>query len=272
MLAMLRRGGYLIVAVLLHVIILLILIFSYEFQAPFIVFENTSKQDVISAVVLGDTPDSKLLVDKQKQPEIPIQPIKETAPPKVAKKEIVPQKKEVIALKPPQKVNNHKKVLEDKTKELLADIKKHQDKPKKILPKVTKARFEKTLKEQAEKSLRQQLLDEEIKLQDQMERKAQGIVNKYAALIKQAIAGHWIVPAGIDKHLRCKLTIRLAPKGLVLDVQVIKSSGDLALDHSARAAVFNASPLPVPKEEKIFDQFRVFEMDMSPKDIISSSG
>lgn len=270
--ALLRQASYLVVALFLHVIVLIVLILNYELSSPMVVFENTNKQDVISAVVLGDTPLSKILPENP-PPQIIPKKIAEKEPPKpVAKVEKLPAKKEVVALKPPEKKKIKKSKSEDDiTKALLADIKKHKDKPKKIVKKPMKAHFEKALKEQTEKSLRQQLMNEQIKLQSKQSRQAQGIVNKYSALIKQTISSHWIVPAGVNKHLRLKLNIRLAPGGLVLDVQVTKSSGDLALDHSARAAVFNASPLPVPSDPKLFDQFRIFEMDVSPKDIINAA-
>ncbi len=65
--------------------------------------------------------------------------------------------------------------------------------------------------------------------------------------------------------------IRLAPGGLVLDAQVTKSSGDQALDSSARAAVFKASPLPVPKKLTEFEAFRQFVIKFTPKDVLTSS-
>lgn len=270
MYAWLRQARYFVIAALLHIIILIMMIVSYELSAPLVVFENTNQHDVISAVVLGDTPKSKILPENP-PPQIMPKKAEENEPSKVAHQEEVPQKKDVVALKPPDKKKmKNTKAEDDITKALLADIKKHKDKPKKLAKKPMKAQFEKTLREQAEKTLRQQLLNEEIKLQSKLARQTQGIVNKYEALIKQAISSHWIVPAGVNKHLRCKLNIHVAPGGMVLDVQISKSSGDFALDHSARAAVFNASPLPVPSDPKIFDQFRIFEMDVSPKDIINA--
>lgn len=278
---------YLICAALLHLVILAVLIVSYELSRPLVVFENTNKVDIISAVVLGDTSESKLIVNHsspQKAPVLNQETVKSLPSAKPIEKEKAPPQntanKEVIPLKTDIKKNIVKNKKDEVAKALMADIKhkskqaqktSHDKKIKTALKAKQDAtrRFDKLLKEQAERSLREQLLNEQIQLNNQMSRKAQGIINKYEALIKQTISSHWIVPAGVNKRLHCKLNIRLAPGGMVLDAQVTQSSGDLALDHSARAAVFNASPLPVPSDPKLFDQFRIFEMDVSPKDIIT---
>jgi len=273
-----------------HAAILFLLIVNFYFSSPTPVLQNSNKNDIISAVVLGDTAKSKML--PQKMPEPKPQPVKEevkeepkpkpTLPPPAPKAKPVQQvaKPDAIPLK---KVDNKKKLAEQKAleekkrreklaKDLLADMEKVTKKIKKekIDPKKTKAQFEKVLREQAEKSLREQLLDEEIKLQGQQSRQAQGEVNKYKALILQAISENWIVPPQANKKLFCELMIRMAPGGMVLDVQVSKSSGDPALDSSARAAVLKSSPLPVPKDSEAFESFRQFVLKVKPENIIQA--
>ena len=155
-------------------------------------------------------------------------------------------------------------------KDLLADIKHHSEKQKKLKQKTLKLQFEKTLHEQAEKSLRQQLLNEDIKLQGMQTRESHGEVNKYKALILQAISEHWVIPPQVNKSLSCELRIRLAPGGEVLDVQVTRSSGDPSLDHSARVAVLKASPLPVPSDPNAFAAFREFALKVKPENILAN--
>ena len=114
------------------------------------------------------------------------------------------------------------------------------------------------------------MLDEEIKLQGQQTRESQGEVNKYKALIIQAISENWIIPPAANKKLFCELMIRIAPGGMVLDVQVTKSSGDPALDSSARSAVLKSSPLPVPKDADAFESFRQFVLKVKPENVIQA--
>lgn len=258
---------YFIVSTIFHLTVLLLLILGFDFAAPLVVVENTNKNDVISAVVLGDTQKSKIITPSVPKPEPVISKIKDEPKPKPKPIEQTQVKKDVIALK----VQKKKKPADIFGKDLLADLdklKKQTEKKKKTKQKELKAHFEKTLQQQTEKSMRQQLLNEDIKLTGTESRQAQGIVNKYQALIQQAISEHWIIPSQSNKKLYSILLIRLAPGGAVLDVQITRSSGDPALDNSARAAVFKASPLPVPSDPKAFEAFREFNLKARPENII----
>jgi len=63
--------------------------------------------------------------------------------------------------------------------------------------------------------------------------------------------------------------IRVAEGGKVLNVQVLKSSGYNILDRSARTAVLEASPLPVPSKKTLFNQFRELRLTVRPENIIA---
>lgn len=89
----------------------------------------------------------------------------------------------------------------------------------------------------------------------------QGQVDKYGALIKQAISQQWIIPDSNQKKLQTKLQVSVAPGGMVLNVTITQSSGDAAFDRSARAAVFKSSPLPVPNDPAVFNQFRILNFN-----------
>ncbi len=101
-----------------------------------------------------------------------------------------------------------------------------------------------------------------------LSRQSQGIVNKYKALIIQAISEHWQVPLQANRSLYSELMIRLSPEGAVLDVKITKSSGDPALDSSARSAVLKASPLPVPESKDEFEPFKQFVLKVKPENIV----
>jgi colicin import membrane protein len=280
-----KNKNYLAYSLIGHAVILLGLILGLDFSSALPVFENTNKQDVISAVVLGDTAKSKIIPQKPVpdiKPQIKEEPKEDVAAVKTPAKKIEPieTKKDEIALNKAEKKKDDKKklalmkALEEKklrdklAKDLLSDIEKVSDKKKKQKQKQLSSQFEKMLKEQAEKSLRQDLLNEEIKLEGKQSRQSQGEVNKYKALILQAISEHWIVPSQANKKLYCELMIRVAPGGMVLDVQVTKTSGDPSLDSSARAAVLKSSPLPVPKDSGAFEPFRQFVLKVKPENIV----
>lgn len=147
------------------------------------------------------------------------------------------------------------------------------------LEKAQKAQKETLKKQQQEKQQADQLKVAEQKALDSQlaaEQKAmtaartneqQSELQKYKALIEAAIQQNWVVPGGSNADLSCELTIKLGPGGTVLSVQVTRSSGDSGLDNSARAAVFKASPLPVPADADLASQFRELRLTASPKNI-----
>lgn len=266
-------------SVTLHVVVLLILIVSFEFSSTMQVIENVDNNSKVINAVAVDAPPAPIISQPppppaqpkvvKKAPPTPPEPPKPTEQQLQAiqkTQEIEVKKLEAIALnEKKKKLAEQKAVIE---KQLLADLKKQvvkdkvKDKAKK--EKALEQAMEQEIKEQTAKTLQQQLQKEQTRLAGA---KSLGQVNKYTALILQAISQRWLVPQGVDKSLSTKLLIRLAPGGAVLDVQITKSSGNVSLDRSARDAVFKASPLPVPTDGDGFDQFRQFVLKVKPENV-----
>ena len=244
-------------SLLLHTIILLFFIISFNFTSTMPVVENSKNNtDVINAMVMNQ---SYPLVSQPPLPKPP--PVLPVIKPKF---EVVVEKKIII----PDKHKQEKLRQELIEKQLLADLKKQQAQQKKqkhtIKQKSIEADFARELKNLNAKALQQQMKREQQRLASERQQ-TQGIVDKYKALVLQAISQQWLLPANVDKKLYAELLIRVAPGGVVLDAQLIKSSGDVTLDRSARAAVFKASPLPVPKEPDAFEAFRQFILKVKPE-------
>ncbi|MBX9706264.1 MAG: cell envelope integrity protein TolA [Gammaproteobacteria bacterium] len=126
------------------------------------------------------------------------------------------------------------------------------------------------LQAQARQSLQQQAQSEQKNLDQQMAqaRQTQSIVDKYKALILQQVGQHWIVPE-VNQDISCRLLITLAPGGTVLDVKLVESSGNDALDRSAIQAVYKSSPLPVPQDSSAFNAMRQLDMLVRPESAVS---
>mgnify|MGYP006282988597 CR=1 FL=1 len=118
-------------------------------------------------------------------------------------------------------------------------------------------------KEQAEKQAAQVAAAKKAQDLANQQRMA-GEVDKYKALILNAIRDRWILPENIDPGLSSQFVIRLAPTGAVLDVRLTRSSGDSLLDRSAQAAIYKASPLPVPTDTTTFNMFREISLTVRP--------
>lgn len=95
----------------------------------------------------------------------------------------------------------------------------------------------------------------------------QGEIDKYKALIIQAISQEWIIPNDIDPNSTCVLLVELAPDGVVLNVTISQASGNPLLDRSAKTAVLKASPLPTPKDGALFENFRNLRLIVKPEGI-----
>ena len=93
-----------------------------------------------------------------------------------------------------------------------------------------------------------------------------GAMNPVIVPIQQSVTSRWIIPAtarGRD-DLRASVRVTLLPGGEVLDIKLIKGSGDRAFDDSLQGAVRAASPLPVPSGQLFHESFRVMTMEFDP--------
>ena len=186
--------------------------------------------------------------------------------------EMVKEKKveKVVAKKEPEKTpkidEKKDKILQQKKEELLrqwkeAALKSEQAENTKKLQEIKKQLNQKLMAEEKAQLAKEQTQREQM---DNL----QGIIDQFKSKILQAIGQNWLIPEGADHSLSCQLLIHLAPDGSVLGVDLIKSSGDAALDQSAETAVMKASPLPVPLDAVLFDKFRELRLTVRPEEII----
>ncbi len=69
-----------------------------------------------------------------------------------------------------------------------------------------------------------------------------------------------ISPESANWHAKCKVRTQLSQNGKVLDVSIVKSTGDKERDKLIVKAVRNASPLPLPSDPILAEQFRDFTL------------
>lgn len=186
-------------------------------------------------------------------------------------------KKQADALKVQQEkmkqvaAENLKKLEKQKAEQekKLADIKKKQEQEANRLAQLAKQKEAEILKQQkvkAEALAKAQAQASEAKRAQELadRQRMAGEVDRYKALILNAIRDRWILPENVDPGLSSQFVIRLAPTGAVMDVRLSRSSGDSLLDSSAQAAIIKASPLPVPTDAPTFNQFREITLTVRP--------
>jgi colicin import membrane protein len=126
-----------------------------------------------------------------------------------------------------------------------------------------------TKRKAAEEAKRKASEEAKRQLSESLERERRnrfirGQVEQYASLIKTRVEQNWRLPQGSRHDSSCLLKITLTPEGRVLNVSVVQSSGDSTFDQSAIAAVYRASPLPVPSAPEAMAVFRSFNFKFYP--------
>lgn len=166
-----------------------------------------------------------------------------------------------------QKISQEKRLAELKQQQIV--IQKQQEQAKQLAL-VEKKKAEQLAQANAAKQkaelLKKQLAANQLAAENAA-KKAQlaGQVDKYKALIINAISQQWIIPESADRRLSSQFRIRLSPNGNVLEVSLIRSSGDSVLDRSAQSAIYKASPLPVPVDADAFNVFRDISLTVRPE-------
>lgn len=85
----------------------------------------------------------------------------------------------------------------------------------------------------------------------------QNEVNLYRGRIRDKIRGRANVPDTVTGKPEVEVRITLLPGGEVLDIKLVKSSGNRIYDEAILRAIRSASPLPVPPaNSELFPQFR----------------
>lgn len=267
----------LVVAVLLHIVLFLALFLTLRHNTKLLFLAPPPLQVIHATAISMDTLVQKPTPEIDKIKPLPIAMAKALAKPILLKKSPVilsikekkvskTEQNKIIPLKVPNKQPSLvKKMLPVKT----SPTKVVATKPKKIVAKHLKPSKE-SLK-LVEKNV-QQLLDQEMQSLAKQQINAAhnaATTDKYRHLILQAIAQQWIIPPEMNKHLETKLVVHLAPGGMVLEVIIVKSSGNSVLDRSAQTAVYKASPLPVPKNNGLFQTFRQINLTVRPEGVIT---
>ena len=90
--------------------------------------------------------------------------------------------------------------------------------------------------------------------------------------IIQRLQVFYILPPGLEGQLKTVLTVMLNDSGDVQAVKLKQSSGDEHHDRAAVAAIKKATPLPLPSKPSVRDQFKHFDITVSPQSMDKSAG
>ncbi|MEJ2508338.1 MAG: cell envelope integrity protein TolA [Gammaproteobacteria bacterium] len=288
----------LMLAVLVHVVFIGLLVVSFHFSEP--PTPSPGKQEIVHAVTVDESKVqaelNKLKAESRRKREREERRVREQKEAAKKAREARQREQQRLAELKRQREAEQKRVAEEQKKrqaeqQRLAKAKAEQQRLAKAKAEEAKrlaalkaqrekeeqqrkAAQEKKRREaeaarqkaEAQKALKQKLEAEakrmaaEQKAQEQAERKA--ALNKYTALIQNAIRQHWQAPPSAKAGMSCVLKLHLIPGGEVVKIELVTGSGDSAVDQSVITAVRAASPLPVPTPQSgSFDQFRNFNLE-----------
>jgi len=261
-------------SVSIHAILLVLLVFSFDWTPK--PKALVSKPNIVKAVAVDASKVQAELeklkrADQNKQRKEKERLAKLKREEKAARQKRANEEKRLAKLKKQQAALKKKRIAEEKKrkteqaklaklKKQQAEIKKQrkaelarQAKLKKQQDALKKKQAAEKKKRQAEAKQRQQELARQLEAEEQAQANelATREIDKYQVLIRQKVIRNWLKPPGSSKGLVSKVKVRLIPGGDVIDVKVIKSSGNAVYDRSVERAVRKASPLPLPKDPAI---------------------
>ncbi|WP_209025868.1 cell envelope integrity protein TolA [Legionella israelensis] len=182
----------------------------------------------------------------------------------IAKKKQLEEEKRRLKELAEQKAKEEKRLIELKQQQ--ERLRKKEEEARK-LAELKKKQAEEMARVKKLKAEQEQAAREQAAREAEKQARMAGEVNKYKALIVNAISRQWILPENVDNSLSSKFRIRLAPDGMVLEVTLVRSSGDPVLDRSAQTAIYKASPLPVPSDIETFNLFRDISLTVRPEQV-----
>lgn len=158
-----------------------------------------------------------------------------------------------------------RKLAEKKRKETEARKKREEE--------LAEQKRQEALKKQAQQRLAQEAafadaLAEEEALIEAQEQAA--TAQSYVAMMAQVIEQNWSRPPSARRGMKCELQIQLVPTGEVINVTIVKSSGNTAFDRSAEQAVKRVGRFEVLQDvpSDLFEQyFRQLTLVFNPQDL-----
>jgi colicin import membrane protein len=162
-----------------------------------------------------------------------------------------------------KKAEAEKKRQEEARKKAEAE-KKRQEEARKKAEAEKKRKEEEARRKAAEAEMQARLAAEQERLAAQRQSAMQRMIDEYVLYIKEKVQRSWIRPPLSGAELSCTVEVRLIPSGEVIDAKIVRSSGNAPFDRSVETAVFKASPLPVPPDAEVMEQFRTLRFEFKP--------
>jgi colicin import membrane protein len=195
--------------------------------------------------------ESKKKADQEKQRKLEAERKKKTEQDKQHKLEAERKKKTEQEQQRKAEAEREKKTAQEKQRKAEAEQKKKAEQEK-------QRKAEAARQQQAEQALQAQLAEEAAQA------RAESALSEFIPYIQQKVQSSWLRPAGSPPGLSCVIQVKLIPGGEVVSAKVVQGSGDALFDRSVETAVLKASPLPLPDDPAIAKYFREINFVFNP--------
>jgi len=92
-------------------------------------------------------------------------------------------------------------------------------------------------------------------------------VGRYQDMIRSKIRRNIVgIPPNLPPDAKAEFKVTMLPGGMVLDVKLLKSSGNRAYDDAAERAIYKAQPLPLPGDIGLQKLFRDLRLTIKPQE------
>lgn len=251
-----------LLAVMVHLFFLAILVFGFRWQ--------TAEPVVLQAKIWKDLPP----VESHRAEPVPKpvpKPLPKPAPPPPSRP--APQPAAVhpdIALKKAREEKKREDELKAARLQELARKREERLKQEKLqaqkeLEKQKQIERQKALEKQKELQAQREKIDALNRMVQQRAASAKaGLIDQYKARIHNKIKQFVVVPSDMKANPEAEFDVVLLPDGEVLKATLVKSSGYPAYDAAVERAILRASPLPLPPDPSLFEEFRNLDLIFRP--------
>jgi colicin import membrane protein len=263
----------LFMAVLLHVLIAASMLFAFDF--------TTRKPPPMPLVIKGTlVADSAVLPPPAKEPEP--EPIVEQEPPpeidtaaeeqaRLAAEEAKRQQDALIEQQRLEELRRQQEAEEQRKREEVERRKREEEAERERKRREEEAELERKRQEaelERQREIERQRAENERRRREEEAAALQSALNEEAArleamnstemaayqfALQQKVLRNWARPASAQPGLDCVVQVRQSASGEVISARVVSCNGDAAVERSIEAAVYKASPLPLPENQLLFD-------------------
>ncbi len=258
-----------VLAALVHVVFLALLVYSLDWKthAPEPVMVELWQPPPVAQAMPKPAPRAEKI--SKPEPALPNPDIAPDIAIAEKKRKLAEKLAREAELVEQQKIAAQQKLAAQKVVQQLVEQKQHAEQAKQAEQQATLA-AQKQQKQAALRQLMAQQMQNELKNESARTLAGQKqaasaskqatelskMQNEYVDKIKAKIHGKTILPDSLQGNPKAEFMVAVLPTGEVLQVKLLRSSGQAAYDDAVERAILKASPLPMPPDASLINQFR----------------